>query len=216
MWAANYDRSWNPLLAVEEPVVREAVAAWPAPSRVLDAACGTGRHTALLVELGHTVSGIDISLEMLAVAREKVPGARFLEGTMLPMPFDDGEFDAALSALALSHFKDVAGPVAELARVVRSGGNVIISDFHPFMVLLGGQAVFRTEGDVPHFVASYAHLPGKMLAIFRDVGLTVRDCIEAMWTRDAAFASFPGMSDVLYEEAIDGLPLAIVWLLTRD
>ena len=216
MWAASYDRSFNPLLEVEEPLVREAVARWPTPSRVLDAACGTGRHTALLVELGHTVAGIDISLEMLAVARDKVPGARFLEGSMLPLPFEDGEFDAALSALALSHFVEPDGPVTELARVVRPGGNIVISDFHPYMVLLGGQAVFRTEGGAPHFVASHAHLPGDLLGVFRAAGLTVAACLEPTWTHAAALATFPGMSDTLYEEAIAGLPLAIVWMLTRD
>lgn len=216
MWAANYDRSFNPLLEVEQPVVREVVAGWPTPSRVLDAACGTGRHTSLLVELGHTVSGIDISLEMLAVARGKVPGARFLEGSMLPLPFEDGEFDAALSALALSHFEDPTGPAAELARVVRPGGNIVISDFHPYMVLLGGQAAFRTEGGVPHFVASYAHLPGYLLGVFRNAGLSVAACLEPTWTRAAALGTFPGMSDTLYEEAIAGMPLAIVWILHRD
>jgi SAM-dependent methyltransferase len=215
MWASSYDRSWNPLLTVEEPAVRDAVAAWSTPSRVLDAACGTGRHTALLVELGHTVAGVDLSLEMLAVAREKVPDARFLEGSMLPLPFDDAEFDNVLCALALSHFQDPAGPVTELARVVRSGGNVVISDFHPYMVLLGGQAAFRTEGGEPHFVASYAHLPGRMLGVLQQAGLTVVDCIEPLWSHDAALASFPGMSDRLYEEAIAGLPLAIVWILRR-
>ena len=92
------------------------------------------------------------------------------------------EFDAALSALALSHFVDPTGPVAELARVVRPGGNVVISDLHPYMVLLGGQAVFRTEGGVPHFVASHAHLPGHMLGVFREAGLTVAACIEPTWT----------------------------------
>jgi len=55
-----------------------------------------------------------------------------------------------------------------------------------------------------------------MLGVLARAGLTVVDCLEPLWTRDAALASFPGMSDRLYEEAIAGLPLAIIWMLRRD
>jgi hypothetical protein len=55
-----------------------------------------------------------------------------------------------------------------------------------------------------------------MLDVFRNAGLTVGACLEPTWTRAAALATFPGMSDTLYDEAIAGLPLAIVWILTRD
>ena len=47
-------------------------------------------------------------------------------------------------------------------------------------------------------------------------GLTVAACLEPTWTHAAALATFPGMSDTLYQEAIAGIPLAIVWILTRD
>jgi SAM-dependent methyltransferase len=213
-WASVYDEP-NPLVIVEEPAARHALTGWPRPSRVLDVGCGTGRHSAHLVELGHTVTGIDVSPEMLQVARRKAPGARFVEGPMAPLPFDDGEFDGAVCALALSHVADIEEPIAELARVVRPGGQLVISDFHPFMVLLGGQGAFRAADGTPNFVASHAHLPSRVLAAVARAGLTVVGCAEPTWTLEAARLSFPGMSDALYEEAIAGLPLAIVWSLGR-
>ena len=214
-WAPVYGRA-NPLVMVEEPVVRAAMDTWPRPLRVLDAACGTGRHTAYLVERGHTVTGLDVSPDMLAVARERVPDTRLVEAPLASLPFEDGEFDAAVCALALSHVPDPAESIAELARVVGPGGPLILSDFHPFMVLLGGQGGYRAEDGTPAFVPSHAHLPGPTLATFARAGLTVRACAEPLWTLDAARVSFPGISDALYEQAIAGLPLAIVWQLARS
>jgi SAM-dependent methyltransferase len=214
-WAPVYERP-NPLVMVEEPVVRAALDAWPRPRRVLDAACGTGRHAAYLAELGHAVTGLDVSPDMLAVARRRVPDARLVEAPLAPLPFEDREFDAAVCALALSHVADPTEAVAELARVVRPGGPVVVSDFHPFMVLIGGQGGFRTEDGTPSFVTSYPHLTGVTLAAFARAGLTVRECAEPRWTLDAARVSFPGITDPLYEEAIAGLPLAIVWQLVRS
>ena len=213
-WASVYDDP-NPLVIVEEPAVRHALAGWPRPWRVLDVGCGTGRHSAYLVELGHTVTGVDVSPEMLHVARRKTRAARFVEGPMAPLPFDEGQFDGAVCALALSHVANINEPIAELARVVRPGGRLVVSDFHPFMVLLGGQAGFRTTDGTPNFVASHAHLPSRMLDAVGRAGLTVLDCAEPTWTLEAAQLSFPGMSVALYEEAIAGLPLAIVWQLAR-
>jgi SAM-dependent methyltransferase len=212
-WAPVYGRA-NPLVMVEEPVVRAALDSWPR-GRVLDAACGTGRHTAYLTELGHTVTGLDASPDMLAVARPLVPNARLVESPLVPLPFEDREFDAAICALALSHVPDPTDAIGELARVVRPGGPLILSDFHPFMVLIGGQAGFRAADGTPGFVASYAHLAGRMLSAFAQAGLTVRECAEPTWTLEAARVSFPGISDQLYEEAIAGLPIAIVWQLAR-
>jgi hypothetical protein len=76
-WAATYDQPGNPLIDVEQPLVRQILDQIP-PGRALDAACGTGRHAAYLSGLGHQVLGVDNSPEMLTRARQRVPGARFL------------------------------------------------------------------------------------------------------------------------------------------
>ena len=75
-WSASYDEAENPLLTVEEPILRTLIADLP-PCTVLDACTGTGRHAALLSRLGHTVTGFDQSVHMLDRARAKVPDATF-------------------------------------------------------------------------------------------------------------------------------------------
>src|SRR6059058_2969621 len=77
-WAEFYDQPGNQLIDLEQPIVREILDGLP-PGVALDAACGTGRHSAYLASLGHTVIGVDTSAEMLALAREKAPDGEFHE-----------------------------------------------------------------------------------------------------------------------------------------
>ena len=72
LWADSYDEPGNQVIDLEQPVVREILDGLPA-GVALDAACGTGRHTAYLASAGHRVIGVDTSPEMLAVARKRVP-----------------------------------------------------------------------------------------------------------------------------------------------
>src|SRR3954447_14218629 len=67
VWSETYDEPGNPLIELEQPVVWELLEAAP-PGRALDAACGTGRHARRLVELGHQVTGVDLTPEMLELA----------------------------------------------------------------------------------------------------------------------------------------------------
>jgi 2-polyprenyl-3-methyl-5-hydroxy-6-metoxy-1,4-benzoquinol methylase len=76
-WSVTYDQPVNPLVSLEQPIVRSFIDAIP-PGRALDAACGTGRHTAYLCMRGFETTGVDVTSEMLALAREKVPAARFV------------------------------------------------------------------------------------------------------------------------------------------
>jgi 2-polyprenyl-3-methyl-5-hydroxy-6-metoxy-1,4-benzoquinol methylase len=74
-WATSYDEAANPLIRVEEPVVRALIDRVPA-GRALDAACGTGRHTAYLASRGHRVAGVDATAERLLVRDEPRPQQR--------------------------------------------------------------------------------------------------------------------------------------------
>jgi ubiquinone/menaquinone biosynthesis C-methylase UbiE len=212
-WAPLYDAPGNPLIAHEQPSVHEMLAAWPAPLRVLDAACGTGRHTVHLAALGHDVTGVDASPWMLERAAAKSKTVPLVEGTIDALPFPDNSFDGAVCALLFDHLPSIDGAIGELARVVRPGGRVLISNIHPTMALTGANAAFRDVNGDPNFMRSYHHPVSSYIAAFRTHGLTVVDCREPCWDIDRARAQFAFVPDAILRDAVVGLPMALIWEL---
>jgi SAM-dependent methyltransferase len=104
----------------------------PVGARVLDIACGQGRHAHLLAEAGLDIDGVDYSEELLACARERGTGPhlRYQRGDMRALPEDwTGRFDAVVSlSTSFGFFRDPADDAAalgEFARVLRPGGVVL-------------------------------------------------------------------------------------------
>jgi demethylmenaquinone methyltransferase / 2-methoxy-6-polyprenyl-1,4-benzoquinol methylase len=98
-------------------------------SRVLDVATGTGDFAIELqrrVGDGGEVIGLDFSENMLELARRKAPGIRFEQGNALELPYGDDEFDAATVGFGVRNFADLDRGLAELTRVVKPGGRVVI------------------------------------------------------------------------------------------
>ena len=89
-----------------------------AGARVLDLGCGTGRLTVPLSEVYRAV-GIDVSPDMLAVARSKGGRAQFVRADAARIPFIDGSFDVALAVFVLHQLADFRAAVREIARVAR-------------------------------------------------------------------------------------------------
>jgi SAM-dependent methyltransferase len=164
-WAPIYDRMPNALVRAEQPLVEAALCGLP-HGVALDAACGTGRHTVRLVAAGHQTVGIDRSEAMLAIARSKVPPAEFGTGDLAELPLATESVDVAVCGLALTHLPDPAPAVAELARVLRPGGRLVISDAHPIFVLIQGQALFPYNGGFA-FVRNHVIPHGSYLRAFR-------------------------------------------------
>jgi ubiquinone/menaquinone biosynthesis C-methylase UbiE len=102
--------------------------------RVIDVACGTGvisRSIAPLIGTGGHISAVDISAEMLAVARAlpQPDGARisWQEGSALNLPYDNGSFDLALCQQGLQFFPDKITAMREMRRVLAPNGRVVVS-----------------------------------------------------------------------------------------
>jgi ubiquinone/menaquinone biosynthesis C-methylase UbiE len=216
-WAATYDVAPNPLIFAEEPVVRGLVDALP-PGRALDAACGTGRHTKYLVARGHDVVGVDASDAMLEHARAAVPGVDFRVGDLAALPLEEASVDLAVCSLALTHCPRLEPPLAELARVVRPGGTVIISDMHPFHSALGFTGFFVGNDGTAGAVRSYFHLHADYFAAFAATGLVVRQCLEPRTDETGVVFLSGGMMHLApdaFTEVFVGMPAALVWELER-
>ena len=140
-WAAIYDSGPNAATELDTTLVRSLLDSLPR-GRALDAACGTGRQTLTLTDLGYDVDGIDLNETMLAIARDRVPAARFRQGRLDALPYEDAAFDVAVCSLALTHVVELLPALRELARVVKPGGYAVLSDMHPVTVHMGITAGF--------------------------------------------------------------------------
>jgi SAM-dependent methyltransferase len=216
-WSETYDGGGNPLIEVEQPVVWSILDRVD-PGTALDAACGTGRHTRRLVDLGHDVMGVDGSPEMLAVAKRSLPEALFREGDLCSLPLESASVDLVVCALALEHVADLSGAITELSRVLRSGGRMVLSDLHPAAVTLGGGAYFQDGGGRAGVVRGYGHLHGDYLRAFGKVGLRVRNCFEPRYGPAEAAMQGPASSFIpdAAEAAFVGVPGALIWELDHD
>jgi len=174
-WAGDYDDEVNPLIAMEEPATLEALGD-VAGKDVLDAACGTGRYAIRLAQAGARVCGVDASEAMLAVARRKRDELGLVadlgKGELTSLPFADESFDVAVCALTFCHLPDLRPATAELARVLRPGGRLVISDFHPFCLLIGWRTCLRRP-EATYMVENYLHLVQDYVAALLDSGFTL-------------------------------------------
>jgi SAM-dependent methyltransferase len=221
MWSSSYDGADNPLILFEEPIMKALVG--PGPwGDVLDACTGTGRHLAWLAAEAKSVTGLDQSPEMLAIARAKVPGASFLVGDLCgdhggDLP--DASFDLVVCSLALTHFVDVADPIATLARLVRPGGRIVLTDFHPLATFFDGQAFFSHDDGQTPFVRNHPHLISDYLRAFRVAGLVIDDCVEPV-LGEGQGPMHGGIMTLVGADATRaaylGMPFVLGWSLHRS
>ena len=113
--------------------VQEALGARPG-ERVLDAGCGPGFYVAEILErVGPegSVVGVDASEPMLALAAKRCEGhanVAFKGGDVTALPVADADFDRALSVQVLEYVSDIPAALAELKRVLRPGGRLLLWD----------------------------------------------------------------------------------------
>jgi len=191
-WAEIYDDEDNPLIALEEPEV-DRLLGDVAGLDVVDVGCGTGRHTIRLAGRGARVVGVDFSDGMLARAREKAGSSEIrwvvADLTRPPLPLPERSFDRVLCALVVDHIGALAEFFAELGRLCREDGRVVVTVMHPAMMLKGTQARFvdpesgretRPESQ-PNLIADYVN--GAVEAALRVVRIGEHSVDEALAAR---------------------------------
>jgi demethylmenaquinone methyltransferase / 2-methoxy-6-polyprenyl-1,4-benzoquinol methylase len=173
LMTAGLDAGWRRLAGVEALVGDGG--------RALDACCGTGDLTFALARTWprSAVVGLDLTVEMLEVAREKAgrdPGlasrVSFVHGDLLALPFADGEFSAATVGWGVRNVPDVPRAFSELRRVTRPGGRVVCLESttappgleRAFQDVWMGKVVPLLGGLVAGDADAYSYLPASVRA----------------------------------------------------
>src|SRR5262245_49424286 len=147
---------------------------------VLDVCCGTGLVAAAAIERGATVTGIDLSAEMIATAERKGLSARFRTGDAEALPFANGSFDRVVCNFGLYHLPEPDRAIAEGARVLRVGGCYAFTawfgpDVSPFFRIISESIQAEGTMDVglppspPPFLLAERRVSEKVM---NDAGLT--------------------------------------------
>jgi demethylmenaquinone methyltransferase / 2-methoxy-6-polyprenyl-1,4-benzoquinol methylase len=130
--SGRYDRANTVLSAGIHHLWRRKTVAWSGVrpgDRVLDCATGTGLLALAFQRAGADVTGSDFVPEMLEIARRKSSAVKFETGDVTKLAYPENSFDIASIGFGIRNVDDPVRGISEMARVVRSGGRVIVLEF---------------------------------------------------------------------------------------
>jgi SAM-dependent methyltransferase len=182
LWAPDYDRILSGNL--ENPILADCGIDWRGKS-VLDLGCGTGRTAAWIKAAAPDaiIDGIDFSPEMLAQARAKGHHRALIEGDLLGgAAAPRADYDLAVCVMVANHLDEIASLHRLAASALRGGGEFLLIEYHPFMVLARREITMKGQDGQPVFIRNRRHL----LSDFINAGLVVRlrlvGCQESHYT----------------------------------
>lgn len=172
-WAASYDAEpGNLMVILDEQLFTQLLAKIPVKGRhIADIGCGTGRHWAMLYAMEPAgLAGYDVSVSMLGRLKEKYPEAVTQLVSDYRLNGLPGEScDLLISTLALAHFEDIALSFAEWNRVLRPGSDILLTDYHPEALLIGGNITFRS-GNRSHAIRHHIYTLEQIRALASALG----------------------------------------------
>ncbi len=173
---------------------------------ILDVACGTGDLTLDLLRRGHHVTGVDLSEQMLDLARRKIASANFQPPTFNfqladaeALPFADASFDAVTCAFGIRNFVHLEKGLGEMLRVLKPGGRLVLLELatpdspllRPFydlyarrVIPLLGRLLARNRQAYTYLPASIERFPKgqAFLDILQNSKYKVQNCREQRFT----------------------------------
>ena len=209
-WAAQYDSEDNALIVLEEELTIPLLATIPA-ARVLDIGTGTGRYAVRLAKQGAQVMGLDQSQAMLAIAHQNATHAGVqvqLQQHSLEeeLPCKSYSFDLVIAALVLCHIEDWTGFASEAYRVLRPGGHILVTDFHPEVIAAGWRTRFDTDDEIYHLPTAQ-HTVADYPMVLRDAGFQVQT-VQDKLVRDLPEGGLP--ADLLAKDGDKAFCLVIL------
>jgi ubiquinone/menaquinone biosynthesis C-methylase UbiE len=160
LWSDDYDKQPDNLMLhldaklfsqLIDPIVIK-------DKHIADIGCGTGRHwPTLFGKQPVALTGFDVSGGMLKKLNEKYPEAhtRLITDNLFS-DIPDATYDVIVSTLTVAHIEDIEEAILAWSRLLKHGGEIIITDFHPHTLAFGGKRTFKHNNTVMT-VRNYVH-----------------------------------------------------------
>jgi SAM-dependent methyltransferase len=179
-WAGTYEQTVEDEMDIR---LLEGVKSidWSAARDVLDLACGTGRIGAWLHERSPAaIAGVDITPEMLEVARCKPVYRNLVIADVSATELPSGNYDLCVQSLADEHLPDLQPLYAEATRVSKPGGDFVLVGYHPQFLMAGIPTHFDRASGEPVTIRSYVHLVSDHVKAARALGWSLLEMDERL------------------------------------
>ena len=138
--------------------------------KVLDVGCGTGRLIKKLLERNSIVTGIDVSEEMLKIARKKFKSTEFVEGDAEKLPFKDESFDIVTASFLIVHLKNLRKFFDEAYRILKPGGTFIVTNINQRKA-----PKLKTANNEDVIITSFYHIPDHVISALEETFFTIEE-----------------------------------------
>jgi len=146
-WSVQYDSNVNKTRDLEAISIRDSLSDIKF-KKCLEIGCGTAKNTEWLITKGESILSVDLSDEMLAIAKQKITSKNvsFLKVDITQSwDFTSETFDLVVCSLVLEHIEDIDTIIRRIAEHLRIGGLLYIGELHPFKQYTGSKAKFENE-----------------------------------------------------------------------
>jgi len=154
---------------------------WGAPREILDLACGTGRIGSWLRgRTSATIDGVDLTPEMLEIARGKGVYRAIHVADIRDTGLADDAYDLSIQSLADEHLAALPPLYREVARVTRRGGLFVLVGFHPQFLMAGMPTHFERASGETVTIRSHVHLLSDHVEAAHGSGWSLREMGEGL------------------------------------
>lgn len=179
-WAATYEDTVLDLMDLRL-LERVQTLDWPQIAEVADLACGTGRVGAWLREQGvAAVDGVDLTAEMLALARAKGIYRRLEQADLAATPLPAAHYDLVTAVLVDEHLAELGPLYREAARLAHPSGRFVLVGYHPHFMLDGIPTHFNRANGEPATIECYVHLFSDHVRAAQAAGWTLGEMHEGL------------------------------------
>lgn len=207
-WSTFYDDYPNPTVAIDELSFPEFYSSLKRKN-ILEIGCGTGRHTARLLENENWVTGVDVSEGMLDQARRKIQSNKLslVHGDFITEVIPNGPFDAIVLSLVLEHISNLDSFFRKANQLIRPCGWLLISEIHPYRTANGTFAHFKNADGRETQLTSFAHSEKEIINAAETNGFKIDKSVTVLGNKELV------QLNSVWEKHFNN-PLIQIWSMT--